>query len=103
MTDQGNGLHTGSFVFNTPGAFAFKFREQGSWQTSIGGDFGNTGADNTFTVTSPGELWHFELDLPNGRWRAFLDGGGATAVPEPASILLAMIMGFVACGSARRR
>ena len=102
MTDQGNGLHTGSFVFNTPGAIAFKFREQGSWQTSIGGDFGNTGADNTFTVTSPGELWHFELDLPNGRWCAYLDGGGITAVPEPASILLVMIMGFVACGSARR-
>jgi len=33
-------------------------------------------------VANPGDLWAFELDLPNGRWRAYL-------IPEPASLTLA--------------
>jgi hypothetical protein len=111
MTDQGNGLHTGAFTFSTPGTYGFKFRHQDAtnpWNVSIGDDFGNSAANNSFTVVSASELWHFELDLPNGRWRAYLDGAGAAAgaaagaVPEPASVLLAL-MGFAVGGVMIRR
>jgi len=50
LTDQGNGLHTGQFAMDA-GLYEFKFRQQGSWDISIGnGDFSNTGDNNTFAV-----------------------------------------------------
>ena len=41
MTDLGNGLHEGTFTFPTAGEYQFKFRKQGSWDASVGLDFGN--------------------------------------------------------------
>lgn len=76
LIDQGNGLHTGTFTFD-PGAYSFKFRQQSDWNTNIGGDFGNSAGDNDFRVWSADDEWTFELDLPNGRWRAF------TTAPSP--------------------
>ena len=71
LMDQGNGLHTGSFTIDTPGSYDFKFRQAGDWTTSIGADFGNGVPNATLTSTTAGEVWNFELDLPNGRWRAY--------------------------------
>lgn len=95
LTDQGGGLHTGTFVFAAAGTYEFKFRQQGDWGTSIGDNFGNSAGNNEFVVANIGDSWTFELDLPHGRWRAFqtpLVVMGA-AVPEPASVAL---LGFVA-------
>lgn len=109
LTDQSNGLYTGAFTFDTPGTFAFKFRHQDAtnpWNISTGDDFGNNAGNNSFTITNPGELWRFELDLPNGRWRAFLvplDGGGASAVPEPGSLAIALVGLLVGTAAVRRR
>jgi hypothetical protein len=105
LTDQTNGLHTGTFVVETPGTYDFKFRQQGDWNTSIGADFANNAPNATLTTTAASELWHFELDLPNGRWRAFLDsvGSGAVAAPEPASVALMMLGAMLLLGVARRR
>lgn len=107
LTDQGNGLYTGTFTFNTPGNFQFKFRhldETNPWNISIGDKFGNNAGNIPLTITNPGEQWHFELDLPNGRWRTYMDVAGAgslSAVPEPGS--LAILMLGLICGAAAGR
>jgi hypothetical protein len=105
LTDQGNGLHTGTYTVAAAGSYAFKFRKQGDWNTSIGQNFGNFNTpDIGLTTTNPNELWHFELDLANGRFRTYLDGsGGGGAVPEPSSMLLMLMVGLTACGALRRR
>ena len=83
LTDQGNGLHTGSFTIDTPGSYDFKFRQAGDWNTSIGADFGNGAANAMLTSTTAGEVWNFELDLPNGRWRAYTGAASlGAAVPR---------------------
>jgi hypothetical protein len=106
LTDQGNGLHTGQFTFNA-GEHLFKFRHQAAenpWNVSIGDNFGNSAADNTFTVSADGEQWAFELDLPNGRWRAYLVGslGGGGGVPEPSAMALALLSALTMCLFGRR-
>ncbi len=103
MIDQGGGLHTVDFTFASAGNIQFKFRQQGDWNTSIGDDFGNSANNNSLAVGA-GELWHFELDLPNGRWRAFLDvaGAAATAVPEPGSLAI-VLAGLLVCMAGSRR
>jgi len=104
LTDQGNGLHTGTVTIDTAGSYEFKFRQQGDWTTSIGADFGNNAPNATLTSTAASELWHFELDLPNGRWRAYLDGsGGGGAVPEPGSLLLMVLAGLAISACTRRK
>jgi hypothetical protein len=107
LTDQGNGLYTGSFVMPAAGDFAFKFRHlavDNPWSMSIGDDFGNSAGDNPFTVAAAGDTWNFQLDLLHGKWRAFHPTSGLTAgqVPEPASLALAML-GLAFMGFARRR
>jgi hypothetical protein len=106
LTDQGNGLHTGSFTFNTPGSYDFKFRRLAAtnpWSTSIGPDFGNSAGNNNFTVANAGQIWNFELDLLNGKWRAYVPAGsGLGAVPEPASVAL-VIFGLAMMSLKRRR
>jgi hypothetical protein len=107
MTDQGNGLHTGTFTFDTPGTYGWKFRqiaETNPWNMSIGNDFGNSAADNVLTITNIGEEWTFELDLPNGRWRAYMAvPGGGSAVPEPGTIVMALVAALAICGTRRRK
>ena len=63
------------------GTYDWKFRSEGDWAFSIGDDFGNAAANNTLTLAGNADVWRFELDLPNGRWRAHL-------VPEPATLIL---------------
>jgi hypothetical protein len=104
LTDMGNGLHKGSFTIPAPGNYQFKFRQQDNWNTSIGDDFGNGAANATFTSTAPDQLWHFELDLPNGRWRAYTGPASlSAAVPEPGTVALALVCALVVCGMPRRR
>lgn len=105
LTDQGNGLYTGSFSMPTAGSYEFKFRKQGDWGTSIGVDFGNSAGNNNFTVANAGDLWNFELDLPHGKWRAYHPnaGLGAGEVPEPASIALVMMGLALSLGRKRRK
>jgi hypothetical protein len=105
LTDQGNGLHTGAFTFDTPGPYQFKIRQRADWNTSIGDDFGNAANNNSFTVGAAGEVWNFELDLPNGRWRAYTGvGAGASLanVPEPSTIAI-VLAGMLAAGLWRRQ
>jgi hypothetical protein len=103
LTDMGNGLHKGSFTIATPGNYAFKFRQQDDWNTSIGDDFGNQAPNATFTSTAPDQLWNFELDLPNGRWRAYTGAASlGAAVPEPGAIVLVLVCGLVLCFTPRR-
>jgi hypothetical protein len=100
LTDQGNGLHTGSFTIDTPGSYDFKFRQAGDWNTSIGADFGNNAPNATLTSTAASQVWNFELDLPNGRWRAY-PGAAArgAAVPEPGALVLALVAALMLCAT----
>jgi hypothetical protein len=105
LTDQGNGLHTGTATIDVAGSYEFKFRQEGDWNTSIGADFGNNAPNAQLTSTEANQLWQFELDLPNGRWRAFpvpLEGGGSSAVPEPASVALLMFGAMFLLGVRRK-
>ncbi len=86
MTDMGGGLWSVDLVFGQ-GTYDWKFRKEGDWDVSIGDDFGNAAANNNLEVDNNGDIWRFELDLPNGRWRTHF-------VPEPASL------GFLIMGAA---
>jgi hypothetical protein len=81
LTSMGNGLYSGDYLVASPGSYDFKFREAGSWDISVGGDFGNSAGNANVTTLSPNELVRFQLDLPNGRW-------SAAVVPEPTSLSL---------------
>jgi hypothetical protein len=73
LTDIGNGLHRGTFAFNA-GIYDWKFRRVGSgdpWDTNIGNNgFSGNAGNNSFAVANTGDLWTFELDLPNRAGRA---------------------------------
>lgn len=93
MTDMGGGLYSTTVNIATAGTYGFKFREAGSWDISIGDDFGNSAANNSITTTLDNQDVLFELDLPNGRWNA-------TVIPEPATMLL---LGLGSLVTIRRR
>lgn len=90
LTDQGGGLYSTTLAI-APGSYEFKFRKDGDWAISIGGDFGNSAGNASFTTAGPETV--FELDLPNGRWRV-------TDVPTPGTMALCGVAGLVV---ARRR
>jgi hypothetical protein len=108
LTAQGEGVYTGTYTMNTPGSYGFKFRHQNTenpWNISIGDDFANNAANAEITVASAGQQWHFELDLPNGRWRAYTGSGAGSvsAVPEPSAILMALVGLMLSLTAAPRR
>ncbi len=79
LTAMGGGLYAGSLLVPTAGNYEFKFREAGSWDISIGNDFGNSSGNAGVTTTDVNQYVNFQLDLPNGRW-------SAVVVPEPTSL-----------------
>ena len=80
LTDLGSGLYAGTATVPTAGSYEFKFRKDGDWLISIGNDFGNAAANNQITTVTDGEQVLFELDLPNGRWRAVNPGAVPTTI-----------------------
>jgi len=65
----GNGVYSNSCVIPTAGSHEFKFRTPGSWSDIyFGSDFGNGGANASFTTTNSPQTVPIRLDLPNGRW-----------------------------------
>ena len=81
MTDNGGGMYSLTYTIATAGTYEFKFRESGSWDIAIGGDFGNSAGNAMVETVADNTDVLFELDLPNGRWNA-------TVVPEPATMAL---------------
>ncbi len=86
LADQGGGLYSATLSL-AAGTYDFKFRKAGDWAVSVGGDFGNSAGNASFTAGA--NPVKFELDLPNGRWRV-------TDVPTPGSLVLAGAAGLVA-------
>ena len=95
MVDEGGGMYSVMYNIAAAGSYEYKFRESGSWDISIGGDFGNSAGNNTIVTASDNTLVLFELDLPNGRWNA-------TIVPEPATMTL-FGLGFLLTSIRRRK
>lgn len=85
LTDTGSGLHSGTFALGA-GTYQFKFRSQGSWDFSIGDDFGNSAGNNEVFLASDA-LVQFDLDLLNGRWRTMV-------VPTPGSAMILGVAGL---------
>ncbi len=78
MTSAGGGVYTVTYVVATAGTHGFKFRTPNTWsEVNFGADFGNGGANGTFTTPTNNAPVQFQLDLPNGRWIA---GAPAPAV-----------------------
>jgi hypothetical protein len=104
LADMTNGIHSQTFTF-TQGTYDFKFRQLDSWDTRIGQNFGQDGQNNSFTVEDATEDWTFEIDLENGRFRAFevVEIGSGGAVPEPSTLVLALLVGLATSGLIRRR
>jgi hypothetical protein len=95
MTNVGGGLYSVDYTIASAGSYDFKFRESGSWDISVGGDFGNSAGNANITTTQNNQIVRFMLDLPNGRWTTI-------AIPEPAT-LLAATCGVVATALLARR
>jgi hypothetical protein len=94
LANQGAGLYTGQYLIADAGSYNFKFREAGSWDISIGADFGNSAGDAGLTTLAANQLVEFQLDLPNGKW-------SATVVPEPT--VLGLVAGSAFLVLLRRR
>lgn len=92
LTDLGGGIHQADFTIPA-GNYQFKFRKQGSWDFSIGDDFGNSAANNALDLAAE-SLVRFTIDMPNGRWMTEI-------VPAPGAAAMFAVAGLVA--TRRRR
>src|SRR4051812_43105954 len=69
MTAMGNGVYSLTAPFNA-GLYDFKFRKQGDFGINQSYDFSNNPNNtNSLAVGTTGDIYKFDLDLPNGRWR----------------------------------
>ena len=70
LASVGNGVYSNSIVVATAQTSGFKFQSPaGSWgNIYFGSDFGNNGADGSFTTTNSPQTLPVVLDLPNGRY-----------------------------------
>jgi hypothetical protein len=91
LTDMGGGIHSGTFAI-AAGTYQWKLRSQGSWDFSLGDDFGNSAANNELVLAADA-LVRFDLDMEGGRWVT-------TIVPAPASVAL---LGLGGLAATRRR
>lgn len=87
LADMGNGLHSGTFSIPA-GDYQWKLRSQGSWDFSVGDDFGNSAANNSLSLAQD-SMVRFDLDMEGGRWMT-------TIVPAPASLALLGVGGLIA-------
>jgi hypothetical protein len=87
MTDLGNGLYQLDLTIATAGHYEFKFRGTDDWEVSIGAHFGRFAPNASFDTLTNNAVERFELDLPNGRARAY-------TIPEPATLSLLLIGGL---------
>jgi hypothetical protein len=69
LVNMGNGLYSVQASFPA-GIYDYKFRKAGDWNVNMGNSFANGSANNQFAVLGNGDVWQFDLDLPNGRFRA---------------------------------
>ncbi|MBK7405233.1 MAG: hypothetical protein IPJ41_11520 [Phycisphaerales bacterium] len=91
LADLGGGVHEAEFSLSA-GTYEYKFRSQGSWDFSIGDDFGNAAGNDSLTLASDATV-RFTIDMIHGRWKA-------EVVPTPGS---AMLMGLAGMVAIRRR
>ena len=81
LTPVGGGVYSANYLVPTAGTYTFKFREAGSWDISIGADFGNSAGNAWVSTLNANDVVRFQLDLPNGRW-------SAAVIPEPTTFSL---------------
>lgn len=91
LTDMGGGMHSGTFDLGA-GTYQWKLRSQGSWDFSIGDDFGNSASNNVLELAQDATV-RFDLDMEGGRWMT-------TIIPAPAS---AALLGLGGLAGVRRR
>ena len=68
------GVYTNIYIVANPGAYNLQFRSPpGSWSdVHFGATFDNGSGNGSFTTTTANEAVVFSLDLPNGRWQAYV-------------------------------
>jgi hypothetical protein len=89
LNPVGSGVYSNGCVITNAGSHQFKFRTPGSWSDLFfGSDFGNGGANATFTTTNSPQTVQFQLDLPNGRWLA----GSLAAGPVTNTVVFSVDM-----------
>lgn len=93
MSNPSPGFYTVDILIPTAGTHEFKFRGSDDWEISHGLHFGRYAGNASFESWGDNEMFRFELDLPNGRYRA-------TYIPEPATLSL---LAFGALALIRRR
>jgi hypothetical protein len=68
LNSIGSGVYSNSFVIPAAGTYNCKIRLVGSWDISMGSDFGNSAGNIAITTTNSPQTVPVQLDLPNGRY-----------------------------------